>query len=271
LDDDIFDRASLETSMKEAMSNKKLHPVTFYVHKKVRVPHSGETKWMVLFDELREVYYLKHEYITHQAKTYVKHYYTKYHNGKPLPDWVDSFFTISIRAEEHGKESVFYRTKGNKTRSRIGFVITLKTSNESSFESVLKFSIKTICHLFQKRDKNHCGALALDYIRWSSPKGTSYKAQGLYGHLLQKTNGDEEALENRMTEELINYFKAGPTFSYDNNFDKYLVDFDIKTFMETWVGANNWDDVSEETKKALYRDYPKRGLPQWSAIFRENF
>ena len=95
--------------------------------------------------------------------------------------------------------------------------------------------------------------------------------QGLYGHLLDSANGDVKALEKCITEELSNYYKDGPTFSHDNHFDKYLVDWDIKTIMEDWLGANSWEDVSEDTKKALYKDYPRRALPDWSRIVRERY
>ena len=69
-------------------------------------------------------------------------------------------------------------------------------------------------------------------------------------------NGDIQAFETHMTEELCNYFKGGPTFSYDNHFDKNLVHWDIKTIVEDWLGANSWDDISEVTKKSSTRTIP---------------
>ena len=74
-----------------------------------------------------------------------------------------------------------------------------------------------------------------------------------------------------MTEELHNYYKDGPNFSYDNHFDKYLVDWDIKCIVEEWLGGNSWDDVSEETRKTLYNNYPRHVLPDWLSIVRERY
>ena len=74
-----------------------------------------------------------------------------------------------------------------------------------------------------------------------------------------------------MTQDLGNYYKDGPMFSYDNHFDKCLVDWDIKCIMEDWLCANSWEDVSEETRKALYKSYPRRTLPDWSRIVRERY
>ena len=136
---------------------------------------------------------------------------------------------------------------------------------------MLKDAVALIFLMFKKRNTNPAGVLALDYARINSPKGTTYKQQGLYGHLLDSANGDVQALEKRMTEEFNNYYKDGPTFSYDNHFDKYLVDWDIKTIMEDWLGENSWEDVSEETRKALYKGYPRRALPDWSRIVRERY
>ncbi len=74
-----------------------------------------------------------------------------------------------------------------------------------------------------------------------------------------------------MTEELSNYYKDGPSFTYDNYFDKYLVDWDIKCIVEDWLSANSWVDVSEENRKVLYKDYPRRALPEWPTILRERY
>ena len=125
--------------------------------------------------------------------------------------------------------------------------------------------------MFKKRKLNPSGVLVLDYIRINSPKGTTYKQKGLYGYLLETANGDVQALEKRMTEEFSNYYKDGPVFSYDNHFDKYLVKWDIKCIVEECLGGNSWDDVSEETRKSLYKDYPMRALPDWSSIVGERY
>ena len=74
-----------------------------------------------------------------------------------------------------------------------------------------------------------------------------------------------------MTEELHTYYKDGPNFSYDNHFDKYLVDWDIKCIVEECLGGNSWDDVSEETRKALYNNYPRCALHYWPLIVRERY
>ena len=61
-----------------------------------------------------------------------------------------------------------------------------------------------------------------------------------------------------MTDDLHNHFKDGFTFSFDNTLDRFMVDYDIKQFVEKYLGANNWNGISEDDKKACFKDYPKR-------------
>ena len=64
-----------------------------------------------------------------------------------------------------------------------------------------------------------------------------------------------------MTKELHDHFKDGYTLQYDVPLNKFMVDFDIKEFVKNYVGANSWDDLSEEDKRKCYRDCPKKSLP----------
>ena len=168
--------------------------------------------------------------------------------------------------------SVYWKSKKNgKTWCRLLFVNTLPTPEESRFKTVSKDTVALIFLMFKKHKTNPAGLLALNYICINSPKGTTYKQQGLYRHHLESANSDVQALERHMTKDLSNYYKYGPMFPYNNHFDKYIVDWDIKCTMEEWLGANYWEDVTEQTQKALYKDYPRRELPDWSTIVRERY
>ena len=74
-----------------------------------------------------------------------------------------------------------------------------------------------------------------------------------------------------MTEEIHDHFKDGYTVNYDVPLNKFMVDWDIKEFLSTYIGVNSWDDLSEGDKRKCYRDYPKKSLPDWDEIAQESY
>ena len=109
------------------MARQQMQPVKTYVHKKICVSYKNVTKWLVVFDDPRAIYFLRPEHVIIQ----VKNYHHKKSPDQTIPNWVDTISRISIRAEEYGLQSVYLRSKNGKTRSRLIFVITLPTSEES--------------------------------------------------------------------------------------------------------------------------------------------
>ena len=74
-----------------------------------------------------------------------------------------------------------------------------------------------------------------------------------------------------ITEELIDHFKDGYTLNYDVPLNKFMVDWDIKEFVKTYIGVNSWNDLVEDDKRKCYRDYPKQSLPDWNEIAQESY
>ena len=227
-DDDIFDCVSLATSLRTEMYQQKTKPVATCVHYKVCIPLKNNKKWLIVFDNPRETYYSRPDHTINQVRNYQR----KKFLGKTILDWVDTISRLSIQAEEHGQQNVYWRAKNGKTRGAILLSITLPTSKEIRFETILKQAVALIFLMFKKRKLNPAGVLALDYIYINSPKGTTKQQQGLYGHLLETINGDVKVMTKHMLKELSNYHKDGQAFSYDKHFDKYLVYWDIKCIVE---------------------------------------
>ena len=95
-------------------------------------------------------------------------------------------------------------------------------------------------------------------------KGTTHKGTAKEVVSMEKT-------ADVMTQELHDHYKDGYTLQYDVPLNKFMVDFDIKEFITNYVGANSWDDLSEEDKRKCYRDYPKKSLPYWDEIEKESY
>ena len=56
-----------------------------------------------------------------------------------------------------------------------------------------------------------------------------------------------------MTKELDALFKGGSTYHYDVSLDKTMVDWDIKQFLQDYVGINSWDDLDDYARAGCYK------------------
>ena len=87
---------------------------------------------------------------------------------------------------------------------------------------------------------------------------------------LNKGKGDAAKSTKIMTQEIVEHFQDGYSLQYDVPLNRFMVDWDIKEFLTTYVGITSWDDLSEDDKKKCYRDYPKKSLPDWDEIVQKS-
>ena len=111
------------------------------------------------------------------------------------------------------------------------------------------------------------GMLALNYVR-NLPQGD---AGGLGKFCLDKGGGDPGNAAKIMTDEIHNFWKDGYFLQYDTHLNKTMVDWDIKEFLINHVGVTSWDDLDEASKRACFKDYPKKSLPEWNEIVQETW
>ena len=266
--DDEFDDDCIDFSGQDAIDMKKLldakgqKPVQIFLSRPFK-SEGGKSHWVVIFGDNGKAFFLKPEHL----RDLFHIGWHKKHPLKPLPTWISSLDCYNIRAMEHGKDSKWYKTKGNKTRTRMALTFSLPTSEDHTVHELLKRDLQVIFSLMKKRPMRPAGTLALQYIEKISG-GTD---RGLYKYLTDKHNGDFERTAHAMTDDLHDHFKDGMTFIYDNSLDKYMVDWDIKQFVEKYLGCNSWDDLSENDKQSAYKNYPKRKLPDWSNIREESY
>ena len=121
---------------------------------------------------------------------------------------------------------------------------------------------KCIEKVHGKRTKNRCGALHM--FVWN----TTGNYPGLKKWSLDKF-GTEKQAEDALSEMLENYYQPGFQLTHDNHLDRFLTDYDIKTFLESHFGAHSWNDVPKKVKKACYKNYPRQTLPNWDDIHQE--
>ena len=74
-----------------------------------------------------------------------------------------------------------------------------------------------------------------------------------------------------MAANLNGYFYNGPVFHCENDFNKYLVNFYINTYVNNDIGASMWDNVSKDREKAYYKRYPSQKLLYRATIYKERY
>lgn len=94
---------------------------------------------------------------------------------------------------------------------------------------------------------------------------------GLGRWALNRADGDEAKAAKQITDDMDDYYSSGYSLQLDVPLNRFMVDYDIKQFLTTYIGTTCWDDLSEEDKKKCFRDYPKKSLPEWNTIERERY
>ena len=151
------------------------------------------------------------------------------------------------------------------------FVVAVPEDEGDTFHDVLKDIIEHyFMKVFKTRKQNPPGDAALSFAE--SMSDPNRPGTGLYNWLVTaKGKKDPEAAARVMTKEIDDHFKGGPAYHYDISLDKFMVDFNIKEFLNNHVGINSWDDLDEDGRKACFREYPKRNLPDWDLMLQEAY
>ena len=142
-----------------------------------------------------------------------------------------------------------------------------KKNDMDSFGELLTNRLKYFFDVCRKRKTNATGMNALKFI-CDLPTGDT---GGTGRWALKRANGDVKKAAQLITDDMEEYYGGGYTFQYDVPLNRYMVDYDIKQFLMTYLATTSWDDLSKEDKKKCYKDYPKKSLPDWNSIEREGY
>jgi hypothetical protein len=184
----------------------------------------------------------------------------------------DTFKGITLRDAPSSITSKFLRNGNNKTVELLSFTITLSRNSMEDISAVVKTIMNDYFkYVFaKKRNRNTVGELALTYARQLTENATS--PTGLYGHLLGKYgDGNFDTAAKNMTAEMNKYWSKDITYEYNCHLDKYMVNYEIKKWVEQHMGVTSWSDLSEEVKNICFKSYPGRDLPEWYDIVQEQY
>lgn len=194
------------------------------------------------------------------------------HPGKPVPVFVMTIRHYNLRNKQYGDNN-YMRTARGRSIPVLGWSFQFPTANGGSVKELVQKQAKFIYACFRPSDNHSIGSIALDYVETNShddPMNPGKKA-GLY-KTITKNITDTAGIEMRLTKQINSHFAIAPNFQMNVHFNKYLTDFDIKEFLEKHLGANNWDQVPTDVRKACYKNYSTlNDLPKWNLIFDEKY
>ena len=277
-DDDSLDLGDVEGVRAEmaklAQGTKPKKPLRMSVSAPLVNVADGCARYLVSFPPRGGVFYLKAACF--QGIILLAHKKRKLLNPNKDSSWIQSISSYNLRDKEFGDESRWLKTKNGNTIDVICFIVSVPIEEVNAFESVLKAQMRYFLDVTRKRKSNVIGRLVLDYCQdlrqgrkgglgnYCLKKGTTKKGTS-------KEVVSESKAAEVMTEEIHDHFKDGYTVNYDIPLNKFMVDWDIKEFLSTYIGVNSWDDLSEGDKRKCYREYPKKSLPDWDEIAQESY
>lgn len=190
--------------------------------------------------------------------------------GSDFPEFIKTFSTKDIRKEQHGS-NLLKRSRNNSCSSVFGFSTTIPTSKKDTIKEHVTECLTFIYEVMYDYSQQDGAKYALDYIHDNSKVDENGNIGGLYG-ALTRNKPDTSSVELKMKKELCLYWKKTFQIVEDVPLDKYWTDVDIKEMLEEFLGANNWNMVPKDVRKACYKhNWRMKSLPAWNEIVRERY
>lgn len=212
---------------------------------------TGMSHYVVVFGDLNKAFVLKSMFIKSYLATVLA-----VSGLKKECDNCNTFYDFNISKLKfgHGDDNCWKRTKTGKTISRLQFVYSCKSSQEKQIENNLSRMIDVLFKSMEMRTSNPIGELVLDFLK-------QYQ-EGLYMYLTK--NKTEEDVSTMLTEDIHNQFKSGYTITWNDNLNRFMVDYDIIRILKNDIGYKDWDDVGKKNMSKCYKDFNNTFTqPQW--------
>jgi hypothetical protein len=173
------------------------------------------------------------------------------------PNHCDTYYDINLRMEEFGATNKWRRNANDKTTSRISFVYSCDTKEESTGTRGIVEAIALYFKTMEKREINPIGPMIEDYLE--------KHANGLHKYIMKSKNASEHEIGGILTDDITNHFCVGYSLKWGDNLNRCMVDYDIVRILKFYIGYSSWSDVSMNQKKLCYRDFQNDSdLPNWN-------
>ena len=88
---------------------------------------------------------------------------------------------------------------------------------------------------------------------------------------LSMPDNKQDVAADQITQDVVSFFKDGFKWRTNVSLDYYMVDYDIKEFLADKIGCSGWDDLNENEKSKVFRNYPGKTLPNWNKLIKEGY
>jgi len=122
---------------------------------------TGKTNWISIFGDMRQVFFLKSEFI----QGYIQNCLKSVKGSHIDVNHYQAFCDINIRRKEFGIDSIWRRSKYWKTITTISFAISCETSNETNAAQTIKETVDFISKIMEKRKRNPIGPMIMHYLK----------------------------------------------------------------------------------------------------------
>lgn len=182
-------------------------------------------------------------------------------NKKPVPLLIESLSEHKLRIEYSRTNEMQFRTNNQKYPvTRWSMVTKLNAVNpEHHLELELKKFSKLFKQMYSERPTMSPGRRWINFV-------TNGNREGILSGCQKYMGNDLSNVERVVNGELLALGKKNHIYHHGCNLDKFWTDGKIKSFLQTYLGAGSWDDLTEDVKSICYKHYPERDVPSWNAM-----
>ena len=185
---------------------------------------------------------------------------------KEPESWVSYITNFKIRRNPHDEDSKYKRNEKGYPLDMFGYAVQVK--GKLSNDEILKRETLRFKFFFQEpviteeRALKKCEAL-LELNKTSSIN--------LYNWLIDQKGKDEKTAAKIMSKEVSTWVRDGAIYHKKVPLDRFLVDYDIRSFLIQHLSCGGWDDLTDSDKKHCFKHYPRKQLPDWETITKEDY
>jgi hypothetical protein len=163
--------ANVTKTIKTSSTTKKLE---VYVTGPFCNKNTGKTNWILVFGDIRRVFFLKSEF----TRGYIENCLESVKGRNIDVIHYKTFYNINNSMKEFGIDSVWRRTQRGKTVTTMSFAISCETANETNIVQTVNETVDFISKTMEKRKRNPIRPMIIHYL--------NDHQNGLFTYILNK-------------------------------------------------------------------------------------
>ena len=181
--------------------------------------------------------------------------------------WTQYITNYKVRRNPHDEDGRYKRNEKGYPTEMFGYAVKVK--GKLSNDDILREEMRRFSLFFQEPMKTESRALSKCQAVLKNLKESS--SSKLYQWLVEQKGGDDEKAAQVMAKETSVWVRDGAIYHKKFSLDQFMVDYDIKQFLIDHLSCGGWEDLSDSDKKHCFKKYPRRQLPEWETVTKEDY